>query len=352
LAGLALARYKRGMRRSIRLGFAAAIALVAALGAYCAYWFIAAGRIEEGVGRWADSLRAQNLDLAWRSARVGGFPFRFRLELSAASLRQHTAAPGPELHVPLLTASASPWNFHVFRLAAPQGLSAASGGDHPEATLAARRATGVIVVAATGGATLWFALSEPAADAGVHLAAREATVWLNLPPHPPQSHGDPAVGVALEVRELTLPVVPPPFHNPLDEVSLGLTLRGGYPAGTLRQAAAAWRDAGGTLDLDHLALSWDALRVTGSGTLALDSELQPIGGFSGAVEGYPQLMTALVGAGRMRAGDARLAGLALAMLSRAGPDGRPEIATSFTIQNGEMYLGPAKLGRAPRIDWQ
>ena len=37
--------------------------------------------------------------------------------------------------------------------------------------------------------------------------------------------------------------------------------------------------------------------------------------------------------------------------AKAGPDGRPQIATSLTIQNGEMFLGPAKLGKAPRIDW-
>ncbi len=54
----------------------------------------------------------------------------------------------------------------------------------------------------------------------------------------------------------------------------------------------------------------------------------------------------------MRAGDARLARLALGMLAKPGPDGRPEIATSFTIQNGEMFLGPAKLGKVPRIDWK
>jgi hypothetical protein len=28
------------------------------------------------------------------------------------------------------------------------------------------------------------------------------------------------------------------------------------------------------------------------------------------------------------------------------------IATGFTIQNGEMYLGPAKLGRVPRLAWE
>jgi len=59
----------------------------------------------------------------------------------------------------------------------------------------------------------------------------------------------------------------------------------------------------------------------------------------------------LVGAGRLKASDARVARLALALMAKTGPDGRPEIAASLTIQNGEMFLGPAKLGPAPRIDW-
>jgi hypothetical protein len=54
----------------------------------------------------------------------------------------------------------------------------------------------------------------------------------------------------------------------------------------------------------------------------------------------------------MRATDAGLARLALAVLAKAGPDGKPEIATAFTIQNGQMFLGPVKLGRAPRITWE
>jgi hypothetical protein len=40
------------------------------------------------------------------------------------------------------------------------------------------------------------------------------------------------------------------------------------------------------------------------------------------------------------------------MLAQRGPNGRPAISTSFTIQNGEMFLGPAKLGKAPRIPWE
>jgi hypothetical protein len=341
------------MRRLTGLGLAAAVLLLALFGVYSAYWFVAAGRIADGIGEGAKSLRAQNLDLSWNAIRVGGFPLAFRIELSEAHLNVRATTPAVDVRAPSLSGSARPWNFRVWMLAAPDGLSATAGpADGAVAKLSARAASGSVAVSVEGGATLWLGLSEPTADAGVRLAARDADLWLDLPPHPPQTHTERALGIALAVRELTLPDVPAPFGNPLDEIALGATVMGAIPAGPPRQAAATWRDAGGTIELDHFAARWDTLAISGAGTLALDLDLQPIGGFSGAVEGYEELMAALVAAGRMRAGDARLARLALTMLAKAGPTGRPAISTSFTIQNGEMFLGPAKLGKAPRIAWE
>src|SRR5579863_941618 len=116
------------MRRRTGLGLASAVLLLALAGAYTAYWFVAAGRVKEGAGQWAGSLRAQNLDLSWNALRVGGFPLAFRVELSEVRLRPNspggTAAPGAELHLPVLSGSARPWNFRAWRLAAPDGLSA------------------------------------------------------------------------------------------------------------------------------------------------------------------------------------------------------------------------------------
>jgi hypothetical protein len=342
------------MRRPTRLSLLFAVLLVALAGVYSAYWFVAAGRIEAGFGEWAQSLRAQNLDLSWRAIRVGGFPLAFRVELADARLRDvGSGAPNRQVSVPVLTGSARPWNFFVWRLAAPGGLNAVAGpADRPVAKLSARAATGSVAVSADGGTALWFGLSEPSAEIPEHLAAREASLWLTLPAHPAQTHTERALGVALDVGGLILPVVPAPLRNPVDEIALGATLMGAIPAGSPRQAAAAWRDSGGALELDHIAARWGTLAISGSGTVALDNDLQPMGAFSGAIEGYEQLMSAFVAAGLMRAGDASLARLALGMLAKRGPDGRPVISTSFTLQNGQMYLGPAKLGRAPRILWE
>ncbi|MGH7029551.1 MAG: DUF2125 domain-containing protein, partial [Stellaceae bacterium] len=70
------------------------------------------------------------------------------------------------------------------------------------------------------------------------------------------------------------------------------------------------------------------------------------------IEGFATILSALVDAGRLNAQQATLLKIALSALAEPGPDGRPQIATSFTVQNGKMYLGPAQLGEAPRIVWQ
>jgi hypothetical protein len=342
------------MRRRTRLGLVIAVPLLLVVcGAYTAFWFVIAGKLEEGLTEWAQSAKAQKLEASWRALRVGGFPLSFHIEFSDAALRDEAITPPAELHAPLLSGSTRPWNFRAWRLTAPGGLNVAAGPRaEPVAKLTARAASGAVVVAGEGGATIWLGLDQARAEAGQQIAARTADFWLILPAHPPESHTERYGALAADLRGVTLPQLPAPFVNPVDEIAFGVEVKGAIPAAPPRQAATAWRDSGGTLELDRLALRWGRIAITGSGTLALDRDLQPIGGFSGAVEGYEDLMAALVAAGRMRPGDARLARVALAMLAKVGPDGRPEIATSFTIQNGEMFLGPAKLGPAPKINWE
>jgi hypothetical protein len=339
------------MRRSTRLALVITLLLLGAIGAYSVFWLIAAGRIEDGVAQWAASLHERNAELSWRSIRVGGFPLAFHLDLGDVRLRGPGPGAGFDLQAPRFGAAAQVWNFRAWRLAAPDGLSATAPFGTTAARLAAPAAVGTVGISGDGSAALWFRLDEPRADLGLPLRAHAVGLWVTLPPRPPQTHTEPMLAIALQVDRLDLPEVPAPLRNPLDEIAFGATVMGAVPAAPPRRAAAAWRDAGGTLELDHLDARWGPLAVSGSGTLALDAELQPIASLSGGVEGYDKLIGALVAAGRVRAGDARIAQMALAMLARPSPDGRPRISTPFTIQNGEMYLGPLRLGPAPRITW-
>lgn len=342
------------MRRATRLGLAVLIPLLVLLGAYTAYWLIVAGRIKEGFVAWAQSERAEKIDVSWQSIGVTGFPFGWRVALERTVLRDGRVTPPPELRIPALLASARPWDFATWQLAALEGVSAAlaGAGERPALKLTAQTAAGVLTAGQEAGTTVWLSLRNISAQAGEAVPISSADAWIILPAKPPRTHTDPSVEVALDLRQVRLSGANPVLGETIDELAFGVTVKGAIPSGQLVQAVSVWRDDSGTVELNNLRLRWGELDATATGTIALDRELQPIGGFSGSIEGYDQILTALVQSGRMRATDAGLARLALAMLAKAGPDGKPAIGTAFTIQNGQMFLGPAKLGKAPRLMWE
>jgi hypothetical protein len=341
------------MRRPTRYGLAAFAALLVLLGAYSAYWMIVARRIENGVAAWAQSMRAREVDAQWQRMGVGGFPVGFRIDLRQVVLRDRSLHPAPELHIPALRASAAPWDFDDWRLNAPAGLSAdlAAAGDRLPLHLAADTADGAAAFDAERS-TIWLRLQNLSAAIGGTVHIRVADGWITLPEKRPRRHTQPNFGLAADLHRVQLPAAARALGDTIEELAFGITVKGALPRGNLIRALAAWRDAGGTIELDNLDLRWGGLGATATGTIALDRDLQPIGGFSGAIEGYDRILRALVQTGRMRRGDAGLAQLALTMLAKAGPDGRPQIATSFTIENGQMFLGPARLGPAPRLAWK
>jgi hypothetical protein len=354
VAAIALARYNPNMRRWTLPVLTALAVLLVPIGAYTVFWLIVAARIKDGVSAWAQTAQSQKIEASWQQIRISGFPTAFRAELETADLRDGTLSPSPELHIPALSGSARPWDLLDWQIAAQHGLSAElpGAGARPPVKLAARAAAGALSIAPEGGGTLWLTLQDSIAEAGERVRISSADGWVILPPKPAQGHADPTVAVALDLRQVQLPVATRGLGDTIDELAFGLTVKGVVPGGKLAQAVSAWRDAGGTVELDNLRLSWGGLGATATGTIALDQELQPVGGFFGAIEGYDQVLTALVQNGHMRASDAGLARLVLTMLAKAGPDGRPEIKTAFTIQNGQMYLGPARLDQAPRIPWE
>jgi len=343
--------YIAAMRRST-LWRILAIVLVIGIALYTAYWWIAAGKIEEAAAQWRDAVRAQKLDVSWQAMRVTGYPFAFRLELTQAAVKNSATLPVVALQTPVLSATIRPWDFGAAWFDAPDGLAVAVGPDTlPIAKIAAERGSGAAARGGDGRIALWLSLHQAKADAGLTVSAGALQVWAILPGKAPPTHQEAGLAVAALLQDLTPPLAPPGLKNTVDAIGFGVTLKGALPPGNLAQAAAKWRDDGGTLELDHLDLHWDNLRVMASGTMALDNELQPVGALSVAVAGFDQLLNVLVATGRVKPSDARVARLALAFMAKPGPDGRAEIATSLSIQNGQMFFGPARLGPAPRIDW-
>jgi hypothetical protein len=286
--------------------------------------------------------------------RVSGYPVAFRVDLGSAALRDASITPSLEFQIPALSGTARPWDFADWRLAAPQGFTAdfAAAAGRTPAKLIAHAADGLISIEPEGGWTLWLSLRETSVEAGAAVLVSSAEATLTVPPSPARGHVEPVIALAVEASQIKLPAAIAPLGDTIDELDFAATEKGTIPSGKLADGLGAWRDAGGKIEIDNLRLKWGALDATATGTIALDQELQPTGSFSGAIQGYDQILTALVQNGQMRVSDASLARIALTFLAKTGPDGKPEIRTAFTIQNGQMFLGPAKLGRVPHLSWE
>jgi hypothetical protein len=334
------------MRLSPRLGIPLLLAALL-VGAYTLYWRTVADRLAPGVVEWAQRERGQGIDASWRKISVTGYPFSFRIRVAGARLSDPALTPSPQLEIASLSATAWPWNLREWRISAPKGLAAAPLGKRA-ARLSAASASGTLSLAAKGSRSVSLKL-EKASAAG--FAVEEAALKIALPAKWPQKDTEKTFSFAVRLKEMKLPFAIAPLGARVAQLSLRSTFKGAVAPGPFLRMAEAWREEGGTIDLDHFRLGWGALGVEGSGTLALDERLQPEGAFSATIEGYDEIVAALVASGRMHREAGGLARIALRLLSKKGPQGQREIATSLSIEHREITLGPAKLGRLPRLSW-
>lgn len=342
------------MRHSTRSAVVAFVVLLVPVGAYIGYWRFVAAQIENGLDVWRQSAPKQKIDASWQRLQVTGFPFAFRVEIDNASFRDHAWNPAPELRLANLIGTARPWDFDNWRLAAPEGFAAdlAPAGGRPALNLTVRSAEGTAWISPQGALRLWVKGREIATEGAANIPIKSAEAWIAVPAKPAAKDTDPSFGLALDMRQVGIAEPPVNFGKTIDEMAFGVTVKGALPPGPLAQAAAAWRDAGGTIEIDNLRLDWSGLGISANGTLALDRKLQPIAAFSGGIEGFGAIFDALVAADRMTPEQASLIMIALNTLAKPGADGKPQITVPFTIENGKMYLGPARLGAVPRIVWE
>lgn len=348
------------MRRSRLLLPLLLLAVAAVAGLYTAYWFVAAGRIRAAVMDWAEARRVAGYTVGWDGIGVGGFPFVFRVSIDAPVLGDNRAQPGWEARGARLVGEAKPWAPQVWRLDAPRGgrVAVQPGPARPAIVAEAASLSGTVAPARPADpvpGALAVSLDGDSvtitADATVRADRMHAGVL--LPAHDAASHSDVWAAGALRFEKLALPAPVRPLGAVIDSVDARLAVKGTVPGGRpLRDALAAWRDAGGTAEVEALRFSWGPALAYANGTLALDAAMQPVGALTAVIEGYGDVVDALVAGGGVKPGDAQLAKLALGLLAKPGPDGRSQLSVPVTLQEGQIYMGPAKLGRLPHFSWE
>lgn len=344
------------MRRKILV----VVALGIAVAIYAGYWYSTAELVRRGLLDWSAARRSEGFTVGWDRTQVGGFPFALRVTIENPIFGQSRIEPGYEARAPLLVGEARPWALGQWHIAAAQGATLAiePGPERPAVNLAAASLDGTVVperdsdAAMNAGTDVTLAADRLTVSGQTSIAIARASASARIPDRAVASHLQTWLSTSFALDGVVLPVAVPPLGDTAERIAASVAIKGTVPPGARRQALAAWRDDGGTLELESFALAWGKLAVDAKGTVALDAALQPVGALTAAIRGYGEIIDALVAAGNLKAGDAAMVKVGLGLLAKPASDGQYQLDAPLTLQNGQVYLGPVRLARMPTFVWE
>jgi len=330
--------------------------LLAGLG-LSGFWVFGADRLRANVAQWAEMWRAEGNLVAYKPFAVTGFPLYFRARLEDFAIAGGGASSPWRWQAPALRLRASPF--------APTRARADFAGEHkvvaelfgvPVAFTAATK-DGIARVQRRGdsymgglelhnsslvldGVNGSFTLKEALIDAFHTRAVNGLTT--------------PSAGLAVALDDLILPagLLPGQLGTRIDSLALDAEVMGAIGPQLNSATVAAWRDAGGTVEVTDFALRWGPLRIKAEGTMALDGNLQPLAAFTATMTGFAETIDLLVAEGAIDAQDAGAAKTLLSLLAKTPlTGGAPEIAAPLTIQNQRLSVGPVPLFTLRPIVW-
>ncbi len=334
------------------------LALIAAA-VLMAYWFVGAGLVRQNIEGWAGEWRAGGNTLSYRALEITGFPLVFRARIKAPVIGRAGGKAPWEWRAPALEATLAPWQgrrVEGIELAGTHRIRFTARGARIALVATAADALGSIEVGPEANiGTLRLAGIELSAEGGREsVRIEKATIhgFRSLAPNP--DHLSPTIAAIVRLQGVILPAHEPgPLGARVERLRLEASVMGPLSAEFSREAFAAWRDEGGTVELREFFLHWGPLELSAKGTLALDEKLQPMGALTATVAGFAETLDALAAAGAVKARDANSAKILFALLARPPkPGAPPEVSLPLTIQKRKLFVGPVALFKLPPIRWQ
>ena len=324
--------------------------------AYVVLWQVEAARARTEIARFIAARAAHGMAIHSGTVEIGGFPFRLEADFGTLTVDGLPFAKTAHLEAPMLVGRARPWRPSSWRFEAARGFTLDLGlGGKLALSVAAGDARGRADADSgdPGGLDIAIDCHDLALKIGSSGAtASHGSLQLIVPDKPPEDHTTPSLTFSAVVDRAVLPSDLEVQDGPLDRVSIAGVVEGPVPEQPLMPALAAWREGGGSVELRQVAIHWGAVDLAGDGTLTLDTNLQPEAAFSGRIRGWDILLEDFVQAGTLTAAQANYYRLGLGLLTRIAADGKSELRAPITLQNAQIYLGPAKIAKLPPISWQ
>ena len=142
---------------------------------------------------------------------------------------------------------------------------------------------------------------------------------------------------------LVLDAAAPGPSHPVTVAEVSGKLMGAFLAAAPLQSLTQWSADGGTVEVERFMVEWPPIKIEGSGTVALDHQLQPVAAFAAQVQGGSHLADTL----RQNFG---LSGENAENL-QSQLRGQPGAPLPITIQDGKIWLGSIAVADQPPLRW-
>ncbi len=341
------------MWRSRKLWIAVLAVPLLLVAADSLYWFIARQRLEDGFAVWVAQARADGWTMTTGTPEAGGWPAFATLTVPTVKLQGGDrdilggltwTAERLALRVSLLRPG--------ILLVVPQGEQQLRLSGNPEVAFTASHMQAALPLAAEP----WPRFADIGVTdlrvAGDLATAGSLQVHLDFVPEAKASQT--AIGLTLGAERVGLPPGPGRALGPyIASLAIDGNLSGPVPPGsTITDQAKAWRGAGGSLQIRHMALLWGSLDLTAQATLTLDDQLQLAGDGSAKATGYAETLDALAAHGVVSRSAATAAKAVLSLLANNPENGGPpDVDVPLKLKYRTLSMRQVPLVRLPELDW-
>jgi hypothetical protein len=330
-----------------KLTGAIVIVITVIIGSYGVFWLVVANTVEDQIDVWVKHRQLDGTAVTYEGLRREGFPGAIRFTLD----RPSTTSPAWEWRGDSAEITVKPWsltNIQVNLSGNHQGMVVANHVEEPFTVTAdnlradIRLKDGVARTLSSTGDGLKLQYGKNAET----LSLAEHNI--SIVPGP-----EAMVNWALRLRDLRVPQsLRPPMGHRVQHFDAKGQLEGPITGNTLVEALSYWRDQGGKLDVTSLDIGYAPLNVSGNGTFALDSDMQPIGAFTIQAKGVMQSVDRLVEAGLIKGLNSLATKLVLATLTKTPPGGGERyLELPLTLQDRLLTAGPFDLVKFRPIHW-
>jgi Uncharacterized protein conserved in bacteria (DUF2125) len=317
--------------------------LFAAIFGYSSYWFYLSLNAGVFLEQAAEDLGNQGITFEYADYSVSGFPYRLEVTLEKVSILFENGPLSTQLVAERMEGIIHPWNFSHIILLPENSVTTFALGLNKQVTLKPEKTSISFISLKDEGYRLSTAMEKVGVSSNLDFPVPAYLETFSA--HIRKEPGKKAVTSSLlEPRVLGMA-----FDGTFPDATRFIVVtsfRGEEVPKLTRQNLTAWRDRGGTFQIDSFNYQADKNSISGSGSFTLDENLKPLGSLG--LEGVSNMALLNFFEKTGMLGPGEVSSLRTFLGTIPNQDGK-SMPLSLSIQGGFLTLGPARLAEVGSI---